>query len=176
LNTINNPLPDIRKPDVPKRKRSSAGHCLKYRYTVSFPSHRFPFTFPHRDTSYDIIIIPNQILYIIFFYFEEDTVDIAIHTRAHIIITPRCPLNGTIGRFPTDTLLYNTCLYIDDDDPFPLRSTLFRTLAGHPFFDFFKRGTIHDRVTCMSITGIRWLVLLLFFFLNHSSSLITCWY
>lgn len=108
-------------------------------YTASFPSHRFPLTFPHRDTSYDIIIIPNQILYYYFFIPKRtrrrhcDT-----HARTHYIITPGCPLYmGQWDDFPRTPYTAERIMPVDDD-PFPLRSTLFRTLApATPFVIIF---------------------------------------
>lgn len=115
------------------------------RYTMSFPSHRFPLTFPHRDTSCDIIIIiiPNQILYYYFLFRRGHVVDIAIHTRAPIYNHTRVSTMGQWDDFPrTPYCRMYMSVYIVDDDPFPLRSTLFRTLAGHPFYAYFFPGQL----------------------------------
>jgi len=71
-------------------------------------------------------------------------VDIAIHARASAYYnhTRVSTAYGTMGRFPTDTLMYYIMrmpVHIRDDDPFPLRSTLLSDTRGRPPFFFLKK-------------------------------------
>jgi len=133
-----NPLPDIRKPDVPKRKRSS-GLCVKCADT-----HReFPITLVPVD-----VPTPGHLVRCCYYYYSQSDIILLFfipkrtrrrhcdtHARTHY--TRVSTIYGTMGRFPTDTLNCRTYMPVDDD-PFPLRSTLFRTLApATPFMHIF---------------------------------------
>jgi hypothetical protein len=93
-----------------KRKRSS-GHCLKQEpihrefpitpvpVDVPTPGHLARYYYYYYYSQSDIILWFFFFLLLLFRRGHMHRTDIAIHTRAHIIITPGCPLrdNGTIS-------------------------------------------------------------------------------